>query len=75
MNFCGGFTDRNTTKLTIATIILAAPFTNLPTPHLLYHLSLSELQLLLVLTINIPSSISPRSMKKLACDTVVLVTK
>ena len=45
-----------------------------PPPHLPYHLSLSDLQLLLVLTINIPSSISPRSVKKIACDTVILVT-
>lgn len=44
-------------------------------PHLPYHLSLSDLQLLPVLAINIPSSISPRSVKKLACDTIILVTK
>ena len=46
-----------------------------PPPHLPYHLSLSDLQLLPVLAINIPSSISPRGVKKLACDTIILVTK
>ena len=62
-------------QFTIAIIILATLFTHLPphspptlpaTPHLPYHLSLSDLQLLLVLTINIPSSISPRSVKKIS---------
>ena len=64
-------------QFTIAIIILATPFTHVPphspppptlpaTPHLPYHLSLSDLQLLLVLTINIPSSISPRSVKKIS---------
>ena len=36
------------------------------TPHLPYHLSLSDLQLLLILAIKIPSSISPRSVKKIS---------
>ena len=76
MNFCDWFTDRNTQNSihnsNYYTCHSFHPFTSelpptLPaTPHLPYHLSLSDLQLLLVLTINIPSSISPRSVKKIS---------
>lgn len=61
MNFYDDFLTETLKIYNSNYYILATPFTHLP-----YHLSLSDLQLLLVLAINIPNSISPKSVTEIS---------